>query len=118
MSTIAQDQLCSPLGDGDHWRVGVAAGQQGHHGGIHHPQTSDPVDPQRRIDHRLGRGPDHPMSRDEMWDKFSDCAGRVLSPDRILGVFEQLNTFCQLSQISAVTEAIEGAWSSKAAAAE
>jgi 2-methylcitrate dehydratase PrpD len=72
----------------------------------------------RRIDHRLGRGPDHPMSRDEMWDKFADCAGRVLSPDRILEVFEQLNTFRQLSQISAVTEAIEGAWTREAAVAE
>jgi hypothetical protein len=53
-----------------------------------------------------------------MWDKFADCAGRVLSPDRILEVFEQLNTFRQLSQISAVTEAIEEAWTREAAVAE
>jgi 2-methylcitrate dehydratase PrpD len=71
-----------------------------------------------RIDHRLGRGPDHPMTRDEMWDKFSDCASRVLATDRIPRLFEQLNTFRKLSGISAVTEAIERAWTRKAAAAE
>ena len=71
----------------------------------------------RRIDHRLGRGPDHPMTQDEMWDKFSDCAGRVLSSGRILGLFNQLNSFRTLSQVSAVTETIEGAWKRNGVAA-
>ena len=58
------------------------------------------------------------MSRDEMWDKFSDCAGRVLTPEQLPALFDQLDTFRKLPKISAVTNSIETAWTQNAAAAE
>ncbi len=56
-----------------------------------------------RIDHQLGRGPANPMSRDELWAKFEDCAGRVLPQDRILAVFDLLENFETLSAITDLT---------------
>jgi len=44
----------------------------------------------RRIDHRLGRGPDHPMSDEELRQKFENCAGRVLPETQVELLFHKL----------------------------
>jgi 2-methylcitrate dehydratase PrpD len=54
-----------------------------------------------RIDHQVGRGPSNPMSKNELWDKFKDCAKRVLFEDSIEEVFKKLD---KLETISTVTE--------------
>jgi hypothetical protein len=32
----------------------------------------------RRVDDMAGRGGDHPISGEELWEKFDDCARRAL----------------------------------------
>jgi 2-methylcitrate dehydratase PrpD len=59
-----------------------------------------------RIDHEIGRGPANPMSRGELSAKFEDCAGRVLSPDRIATAFALLENFETLSAITDLTAAL------------
>jgi len=59
-----------------------------------------------RIDHQIGRGPANPMSRDELWEKFEDCAGRALPKDRIMPLFEMLENFESLNAVADLTAAI------------
>lgn len=59
-----------------------------------------------RDDHKIGRGPADPMSPDELWAKFEDCAGRALPGDRIRPLFETLERFETLESISQLTDAI------------
>jgi len=44
----------------------------------------------RRVASVLGRGAASPMSDDEMWQKFSDCAAAVLSGDEARRAFDAL----------------------------
>ena len=44
----------------------------------------------RRVDQLVGRGGDSPMTRDEMWDKFEDCAQRALPKWRLPALFDLL----------------------------
>ncbi|MFQ5764176.1 MAG: MmgE/PrpD family protein [Rhodospirillales bacterium] len=59
-----------------------------------------------RDDHKIGRGPADPMSRDELWAKFEDCAGRALPENRIRPLFETLERFETLKSMTALTDAI------------
>jgi len=59
-----------------------------------------------RIDHQLGRGPDNPMNRDELWAKFEDCARRALPEERIVPVFEMLETLETLGTVADLTAAM------------
>ena len=59
-----------------------------------------------RIDNQLGRGPDNPMSRDELWAKFEDCARRALPEDRILPLFEMLENLEALGSVADLTAAM------------
>lgn len=59
-----------------------------------------------RRDHELGRGPARPMSRDELWAKFEDCAKRALPAGKILPVFEMLQSLDDVSDINDLTRAI------------
>ena len=59
-----------------------------------------------RINHQLGRGPAHPMSSEELWSKFEDCASRVLERDQIASVFKQLENFEAVSAITDLTDAL------------
>ena len=61
----------------------------------------------RRVDDMVGRGGDNPMSGDEMWDKFDDCARRVLPRDRIAPLFEALDTLETAPSISLSTRLME-----------
>lgn len=54
-----------------------------------------------RIDHQIGRGVPNPMSRDELWDKFRDCASRALAEPQIQPLFEIL---LDLDKVGAATD--------------
>jgi len=59
-----------------------------------------------RIGHQLGRGPANPMTKDELWAKFEDCAGRVLSQEQIVAAFDLLENFEALPAIADLTAAM------------
>jgi len=59
-----------------------------------------------RRDHELGRGPANPMSRDELWAKFDDCAQRALPADIILPLFELLESLEVLDRVADLTAAM------------
>ncbi len=46
----------------------------------------------RRVDGLVGRGGDNPMSRDELWEKFHDCARRALPEPAVAALFERLQS--------------------------
>jgi 2-methylcitrate dehydratase PrpD len=59
-----------------------------------------------RIDNQPGRGPANPMTGDELWAKFENCAGRVLPQDRTVAVFDLLDKFDALPAITDLTAAM------------
>ena len=61
----------------------------------------------RRIDHLVGRGGDNPMSNEELFEKFEDCASRALAHDQIAPLFERLETLEMASDINQVTRLLE-----------
>jgi 2-methylcitrate dehydratase PrpD len=61
----------------------------------------------RRVENVVGRGGDYPMSSDELWEKFSDCAVRALPREQIAPLFERLETLDSVSDIGQVTRLLE-----------
>lgn len=61
----------------------------------------------RRIENLVGRGGQHPMSGDEMWEKFSDCAARGLPKEQIAPLFERLETIDSLKEMDQLTRLLE-----------
>ena len=61
----------------------------------------------RRVDNLVGRGGDNPMSADELWEKFSDCAVRALPREQIAPLFERLETLDKVAEIGQVTRLLE-----------
>ncbi|MDQ8728291.1 MmgE/PrpD family protein [Bradyrhizobium sp. LHD-71] len=61
----------------------------------------------RRIENLTGRGGEYPMSSQELWDKFSDCAGRVLPREQVAPLFECLETLEEASDVAQVTKLLE-----------
>lgn len=57
----------------------------------------------RRIDDMAGRGGDHPMTSDELWTKFEDCARRALPKQDVMPLFERLETLEKVPDIRTVT---------------
>ena len=57
----------------------------------------------RRVDDMAGRGGDNPMSSDELWTKFEDCARRALPKHDIMPLFERLETLEKVADIRDVT---------------
>lgn len=57
----------------------------------------------RRIDHLVCRGGDYPMSREELFEKFEDCARRALPADRVEPLFERLSQLDSVADINEVT---------------
>ena len=57
----------------------------------------------RRIDDMAGRGGDHPMSSEELSEKFDDCARRALPKQDIMPLFERLETLEKVADIRDVT---------------
>jgi len=61
------------------------------------------------IDGDVLRGPAHPMSDAELFDKFSDCASRAMAPADVLPLYERLMTLEVLGDVKVVSDMIEGA---------
>jgi 2-methylcitrate dehydratase PrpD len=61
----------------------------------------------RRIDHLVCRGGDNPMSSEELFAKFEDCAGRTLAHDQIAPLFERLETLDTVADLGQVTRLLE-----------
>jgi hypothetical protein len=57
----------------------------------------------RRVDDMAGRGGDHPMSSEELWEKFDDCTRRALPKQDIMPLFERLETLEKVADIRDVT---------------
>ena len=86
---------------------------------VPHPDMADDADAQfgaevrvtlddgrvlsRRIDDMAGRGGDNPMSTDELWEKFNDCARRALPKQDILPLFERLETLEKIADVRDLT---------------
>ena len=59
-----------------------------------------------RIDHQIGRGPANPMSPDELWAKFEDCALKALPGERIRPLFEMLENLEAVRSMTDLTGAV------------
>jgi len=68
----------------------------------------------RRIDHLVGRGGADPMSSEELFEKFADCAGRALAHDQIAPLFERLETLEAVADLSSLTRQLEPSLTPKA----
>ena len=61
----------------------------------------------RRIDHLVCRGGDNPMSTEELFEKFEDCAARSLAHDQVAPLFERLETLETVADLDQVTRLLE-----------
>ncbi|WP_445502566.1 MmgE/PrpD family protein [Microvirga sp. G4-2] len=61
----------------------------------------------RRVDNLVGRGGDNPMSSDELWEKFEDCASRSLPREQIAPLFERLETLESVADIGQLTRLLQ-----------
>jgi len=57
----------------------------------------------RRVNSLVGRGGDDPLSAQELWEKFSDCSGRVLSASSVAHVFSRLLEMEKIDNIQTIT---------------
>jgi hypothetical protein len=57
----------------------------------------------RRVDDMAGRGGDHPMSNEKLWEKFDDCARRAQPEEDVMPLFDRLETLEKAADIRAVT---------------
>jgi hypothetical protein len=70
-----------------------------------------------RLDDYPSRGPaGAPMTRDELWTKFSDCAERALPRPQIAPLFQQLAAIETVDRVSAITALLEAPRSASRAA--
>lgn len=67
-------------------------------------RTRNGQDLASRVVGALGRGPENPMSRAEMWSKFEDCASSVMSATAARSAFEALNGLPDAPRIRAITD--------------
>jgi 2-methylcitrate dehydratase PrpD len=51
-------------------------------------------------------GPDRPFTREELYEKFSDCATLVLSPSAVQAAFTLLESLASVSDVHHVIEAL------------
>jgi 2-methylcitrate dehydratase PrpD len=59
-------------------------------------------------DERYRGGPDRPFTREELREKFSDCAGLVLPPAAMDGVLERVESIASLKDIKDLVSALSG----------
>lgn len=57
----------------------------------------------RKVDNLVGRGIQYPMTTEELWDKYSDCAGVCLPPEKIKASFDALQMLDQIPNIRHLT---------------
>lgn len=56
-----------------------------------------------RIVHQLARGPEHPVTDEELWAKFQDCTRRTLSTDQTKALFAALGRIKELDSLTNLT---------------
>ena len=61
----------------------------------------------KRIENLVGRGGAYPMSADELWEKFADCAARSRPREQIAPLFERLETLETVADSRQVTRMAE-----------
>jgi 2-methylcitrate dehydratase PrpD len=61
----------------------------------------------RRIDHLVCRGGDYPMTDEELFEKFEDCAHRALAHDQIMPLYERLETLDKAPDLRQVAKLLE-----------
>jgi len=59
-----------------------------------------------RQDHAVGRGIQNPMSDEELWGKYSDCAAAAISTESIKTSFDLLNRIESLEDIRVINETL------------
>ncbi len=62
----------------------------------------------RRVDDLIGRGGENAMTRDELWEKFSDCAERTLPRGQIAPLFDRLSALETEADIRETVKLLEG----------
>ena len=60
----------------------------------------------RRINSLVGRGGDYPLTSEELWEKFNDCAKRVLPANDIPALFAKLEKLEQIKNIRELTPSL------------
>jgi 2-methylcitrate dehydratase PrpD len=70
-----------------------------------------------RADERYRGGPDLPFTRDELFEKFSDCASLVLPPAGVAAVFETVESLEELDDIGELVRLLSATGSDMPAAA-
>lgn len=63
----------------------------------------------RRVNSLIGRGGDNPLSTDELWEKFSDCAQRSMDAARIRPLFDALDALESVKDIRQITARMRAA---------
>ena len=61
----------------------------------------------RRVNQMVGRGGDNPMTSDELWEKFTDCAERSIPREKVAPLFDRLESLEETSDIGAITRLME-----------
>lgn len=61
----------------------------------------------KRIESMTGRGGSDPMSSDELWEKFSDCAERALPREQVAPLFERLEVLETAANVADVVRLME-----------
>lgn len=61
----------------------------------------------RRVNQMVGRGGDNPMTSDELWGKFTDCAERSIPRENVAPLFDRLESLEETSDIGAITRLLE-----------
>ncbi len=62
----------------------------------------------QKADERYRGGPDLPFTREELFEKFSDCASLVLSEAQVKSVFEKVENLDTCSDINELVTALSG----------
>jgi 2-methylcitrate dehydratase PrpD len=57
----------------------------------------------KRVDNLVGRGADNPMTPDELWEKFDDCARSSLPRAQVAPLFERLENLHTANDMNDVT---------------
>jgi len=63
----------------------------------------------RRVNSLIGRGGDNPLTAEELWEKFSDCAQRALPASVVRPLFESLQSFEKIKDIRHITALMQSA---------
>jgi 2-methylcitrate dehydratase PrpD len=61
----------------------------------------------QQADERYRGGPDLPFTREELFEKFSDCASLVLSPARVQQAFDMVDRLDELADVTALVDALK-----------